>query len=195
CSICDIIYNVLKRCSLPNHLLIKNKELDMKIKDITRLAIVATIYVVFTLIIHPLSFDYIQFRFSEILVLLCFYRKDYVYSLVVGCLIANMFSPFAVYDMIFGTMATLISVILISKSKNLLVATLYPVLFNGIRVGSMLYFVLDLPVSMFASIGYVALGEFVVVSIVGFILFKILEKNRMFIEVIKANQNIETNAN
>ena len=167
----------------------------MKIKDITRLAIVATIYVVFTLIIHPLSFDYIQFRFSEILVLLCFYRKDYVYSLVVGCLIANMFSPFAVYDMIFGTMATLISVILISKSKNLLVATLYPVLFNGIIVGSMLYFVLDLPVSMFASIGYVALGEFVVVSIVGFILFKILEKNRMFIEVIKANQNIETNAN
>jgi len=167
----------------------------MKIKDITRLAIVATIYVVFTLIIHPLSFDYIQFRFSEILVLLCFYRKDYVYSLVVGCLIANMFSPLAVYDMIFGTMATLISVILISKSKNLLVATLYPVLFNGIIVGSMLYFVLDLPVSMFASIGYVALGEFVVVSIVGFILFKILEKNRMFIEVIKANQNIETNAN
>lgn len=167
----------------------------MKIKDITRLAIVATIYVVFTLIIHPLSFDYIQFRFSEILVLLCFYRKDYVYSLVVGCLIANMFSPFAVYDMIFGTMATLISVILISKSKNLLVATLYPVLFNGIILGSMLYFVLDLPVSMFASIGYVALGEFVVVSIVGFILFKILEKNRMFIEVIKANQNIETNAN
>lgn len=167
----------------------------MKIKDITRLAIVATIYVVFTLIIHPLSFDYIQFRFSEILVLLCFYRKDYVYSLVVGCLIANMFSPLAVYDMIFGTMATLISVILISKSKNLLVATLYPVLFNGIIVGSMHYFVLDLPVSMFASIGYVALGEFVVVSIVGFILFKILEKNRMFIEVIKANQNIETNAN
>lgn len=167
----------------------------MKIKDITRLAIVATIYVVFTLIIHPLSFDYIQFRFSEILVLLCFYRKDYVYSLVVGCLIANMFSPLAVYDMIFGTMATLISVILISKSKNLLVATLYPVLLNGIIVGSMLYFVLDLPVSMFASIGYVAFGEFVVVSIVGFILFKILEKNRMFIEVIKANQNIETNAN
>lgn len=167
----------------------------MKIKDITRLAIVATIYVVFTLIIHPLSFDYIQFRLSEILVLLCFYRKDYVYSLVVGCLIANMFSPLAVYDMIFGTMATLISVILISKSKNLLVATLYPVLLNGIIVGSMLYFVLDLPVSMFASIGYVALGEFVVVSIVGFILFKILEKNRMFIEVIKANQNIETNAN
>ena len=62
----------------------------MKIKDITRLAIVATIYVVFTLIIHPLSFDTFNLDFRDISITLLL-RKDYVYSLVVGCLIANMF--------------------------------------------------------------------------------------------------------
>ena len=49
----------------------------------------------------------------------------------------------------------------------------------------MLYFVLDLPVSMFASIGYVALGEFVVVSIVGLSCLKYLKKTGCLLKLLR----------
>ena len=47
----------------------------MTIRRITKLAAVAALYVVFT-IINPFSYDMVQFRVSEVLVLLCFYRRD-----------------------------------------------------------------------------------------------------------------------
>ena len=51
-------------------------------KNLVRLALVAALYAALTLALPGLSFPAIQFRFSEILVLLCFYRKDYSISLI-----------------------------------------------------------------------------------------------------------------
>jgi len=157
--------------------------------DITRIALVASLYIALTWI-NPYSYGEIQFRISEVLVLLCFYRKDYSYSLIIGCLIANVFSPVGILDIVFGTLATAISVLLISYSKRLFIATLYPVIFNGIIVGALIYYATSSPVPIWALMGYVAIGEFVVVSVVGYILFKILVKNKLFLEIIEANQNI-----
>ena len=67
-------------------------------KNLVRLALVAALYAALTLALPGLSFPAIQFRFSEILVLLCFYRKDYSISLILGCFIANCFSPMALMD-------------------------------------------------------------------------------------------------
>ena len=53
--------------------------MKLKIKDITRLAIVAALYVALTYVSYPFAYGYMQFRISEILVLLCFFRKDYFY--------------------------------------------------------------------------------------------------------------------
>ena len=55
--------------------------------------IVTAIYVVITVLLMPYSFYGIQFRISEALVLLCFYKKDYIIPLTLGCAIANLFSP------------------------------------------------------------------------------------------------------
>ena len=74
---------------LANHLL-KTRSLKCQKKlKIVRLAIIAGLYVALTWATLPLSYGLIQFRVSEILLLLCFYRKDYIYSLVLGCFIAN----------------------------------------------------------------------------------------------------------
>ncbi len=62
-------------------------------KKIIRIAVVAALYAVLTLALSWISFNSIQFRVAEILIILCFFRKDYVYSLVIGCAIANCFSP------------------------------------------------------------------------------------------------------
>ena len=127
--------------------------------------------------------------------------------MVVGCLIANITSTVSAIDMVVGTFATLLAVIVIvlcskylpaifksklGMSENvasafaLIIASLSPVIFNGIIVGLELKFVYDLP--LFLTMGQVALGELVCVTIVGVILFKILEKNEAFMRLIKFNK-------
>lgn len=101
-----------------------------------------------------------------------------------------MLSILGIFDVIFGTLATALSVMLIANSKKLFVATLYPVIINGIIVGALLYFTLDKPMPIYMLMTYVAIGEFGVVSVVGYLLFSVLRRNKMFIDVIEANQNI-----
>ncbi|MDD4388216.1 MAG: QueT transporter family protein, partial [Bacilli bacterium] len=127
-------------------------------------------------------------RISEVLLLLCFYRRDYSYALIIGCFIANIFSPLGIVDALFGTLATALTVIFISKSKNIVIAALYPVLFNGVIIGLELYYFLEMP--LWEAMVWVAFGEFVVVTTVGVIIFKILEKNDGFLDFIEANQNL-----
>jgi len=157
------------------------------IRQITDNALVAAVYVAVTTLTASFSFLNIQFRIAEILVLLCFFRKDFVFGIVIGTLLANIQSPLGFYDVLFGTLASLISCLAIGFSKHLFIATLYPVIINGLVVGAELYFVLDYP--FWINAGLVALGEFVVVSIVGFTLFTLLRRNRHFLEEIKATQN------
>ena len=74
----------------------------------------------------PLSYEFSQFRISEFMNLLVFFNPTYTIGLTLGCLIANLASLYGVYDIVFGTLATLISCLLIvgcSKVvKNLLLA-------------------------------------------------------------------------
>lgn len=159
-----------------------------EVRYIIRQAVIAALYVVLTFIVSPVAYGPIQFWISEILVLLSFYRRDYILGLVLGCLIVNFFSPMFLADIIFGTLATAISVYLISRSKNLILASLYPVVINGIIIGAELYFVLKEP--LFLSMAYVALGEFLAVSILGVLTFRVLSKSKAFLELIEANQNL-----
>ncbi|MCX7657830.1 MAG: QueT transporter family protein [Oscillospiraceae bacterium] len=154
-------------------------------KRIARIAIVAALYFAVTLAVAPIAFGQVQFRVSEILVLLCFYNKDYCYSMGLGCLLANFFSPMWTLDVPFGTLATVIAVVLmVILGKNLLIASLFPVIINGIIVGLELYVAFGgLPLWMFMA--SVAFGELVVVTIVGVPVFKLLEKNQTFMKLIR----------
>ena len=82
-------------------------------KDIVSNALIAALYVVLTLITYPISFLGIQFRFAEILVLLCFFRKDYSIGLIIGCAIANLASSIGLVDVGFGTAATVVACVCI----------------------------------------------------------------------------------
>ena len=156
-------------------------------KDIVSNALIAALYVVLTLITYPISYLGIQFRFAEILVLLCFWRKDYSIGLVIGCAIANLASSIGLVDVGFGTFATLIACVGIMFSKWLAIACLFPIISNAFIVGFELYQFLGLP--FWLSVGEVALGE-TVVMIVGYVLFMILKRRKTFFDNIRANQNI-----
>lgn len=155
-------------------------------KNIVRISIIASMYIVFT-IINPFSYNAIQFRISEILMMLCFFRKDYSIGLILGCFISNLFSDIMIYDIIFGTLATVLACICMMFSKNIYVSIIYPIIFNSIIVGFELYLAFNTPFIMNAL--YVFIGE-AVVMIIGVIIFNRLRKNNHFLELIDANQNI-----
>ena len=83
-------------------------------EKIAKIAIVATLYVGATLAVTPLSFGAVQLRFSEILVLLCFYNPMYCISLILGCFVANLYSPMVHLDLIFGVASTVFTVLFIA---------------------------------------------------------------------------------
>ena len=149
---------------------------------IAKLAAVAAVYVVLTYALGFMSYGSIQFRVAEALMLLCFYRKDYGISMIIGCFVANIFSPMMLMDMIFGTLATAMAVLLIYVSPNLYIASLAPVLTNAVIVGIEL--TLSFKTPFWLNAAEVAVGEFVCVSVVGVILFKALEKNTKFMRLV-----------
>ncbi len=158
-------------------------------KNLARLALVAALYAGLTLAIPGLSFGAIQFRFSEILVLLCFYRRDYSISLILGCFIANCFSPMALMDMIFGTLATAIAVIPMFYIRNIWVASLLPVVSNGIIIAIELFVCYGNEPPLWFNMLTVAAEELAVVTIIGCPLFKLVfERNSRLMNIIGANK-------
>lgn len=161
---------------------------SINFKDTTFLvksAIIAAVYFILTIFIPALSYGPLQFRISEIMVLLVFYNKRFIPGLLVGCFLANMFSPLLLVDMIFGTLASFLAFTLMIRAKNLFIASLYPVLFMIIPALET-YFLLESDMLFVPMLFYFCLSEFLVVSIIGFGLFKILEKNKEFMKYVES---------
>lgn len=157
----------------------------LNVKNLTRLALIAAMYVAMTLAIPALSYGAIQARVAEILVLLCFYRRDYCAALIVGCVIANLFSPLGWYDLVFGVAGTAIAVLPMYYIKNVFLAALLPVISNGILVGIELSLIGE---PLWFSMGTVALGE-LLVMILGAAIFKfVFEKNHALMRLIGATE-------
>lgn len=72
---------------------------------------VAAIYVVLSLLTYQFSYLEIQCRVAEALCVVIFYTPAAAWGLVIGCFLTNVFGG-SVIDMIFGTLATLIAVLL-----------------------------------------------------------------------------------
>jgi uncharacterized membrane protein len=156
------------------------------IQWISRIAIVTSFYVVFTLVCYPLSFGSTQFRISELLMLLVFFNRKYSISMILGCFIANLFS-FNLIDCVIGTSATALACLAICFSRHLWISAFYPVITNALLVGFELSYFYQEPFWL-CSLG-VALGEFVCVTLLGGITFTILRKNKNLMKKLGANRN------
>ena len=90
------------------------------VRFIAQGAVIAALYVVLTLISQALgllSFD-VQLRFSEALCVLPYFTAAAVPGLTLGCVLANLLTGGAPWDILFGSFATLIGAVvcrLISK--------------------------------------------------------------------------------
>lgn len=104
-------------------------------RDLSLAAIIAAVYAVLTLILPIPPFTGIQVRLSEALTVLPFLFPAAAPGLVIGCFIANLFSPYPL-DIVVGTAATLIACILTQYMPNRYLAPLPPVLCNAFIVGA-----------------------------------------------------------
>ena len=147
-------------------------------RSIVRGGLIAAIYVVLTLIFQPISFSMnspLQFRVSEALTLLPIVTADAVPGLFVGCLLANWLGGGIWFDVVLGSIATLLAALCTRKFRSKpVVAAIFPTIFNGLIVGPVVYFAYVRapgdPISvttLLFNMATVALGELVVCYVLG----------------------------
>ncbi len=160
-------------------------------------AVVAAAYAVLTwaAALANLAYGPVQFRFSEALTVLPVFTSAAVPGLTVGCLLANILSGYGIYDMVFGTLATLLAALLTRAVRNVrfrgipVLAPLPPVIINALMVGLELTVVSrgKLDPSIFQDFNWmlfwsnaasVGLSEFVVCYVLGLPLAAAIVKNR-----------------
>lgn len=149
---------------------------------ITKAAFIAALYVVLTWLSNMFGLagdNVIQFRISEALTILPFFTSAAIPGLTIGCLLSNLLMPnFVIWDVIFGTLATLIGTVLtyvLRKYKWL--APVPPILSNTIIVPFVLRYAYGLQDAWWFMSLTVFIGEFVCCGILGMILLFALKKH------------------
>lgn len=97
--------------------------------------IIAAIYAALTLLLPIPQYGGIQFRVAEAMTVLPFLFPAATPGLFVGCVIANLFSPYPL-DVVCGSAATLIACLLTQRMPNRWLASLPPVVCNMVIVGA-----------------------------------------------------------
>ena len=87
--------------------------MNKRVKFICHAALIAAIYVLLTYLAAAmgLSSGVIQVRFSEALCILPYFTAAAIPGVTLGCLLANILTGCAFWDIVFGTLATLIGVV------------------------------------------------------------------------------------
>ena len=161
-------------------------DFDMKKFDVKTLTIggaIAALYVVLTLVANAfgLASGAIQVHLSEALTILPCFTAAAVPGLTVGCILANIITGCALWDVVFGSLATLIGAAgtYLLRKKPLL-AWFPPVLSNAIIVPIVLQKVYGVPDSFWYLMLTVGAGEVIACGILGLLLYKALSKTKIF---------------
>ena len=117
-------------------------------RQLTCAAIVGAAYAVLSIFgsVFGITYGPIQCRFSEALCVLPFLMPETAWGLGVGCLIANLLSPYGILDIVVGSAATLLAALLTARCKKKWLAPLLeqvyaplpPVAANMVLVGLVL---------------------------------------------------------
>ena len=147
-------------------------------KHIAQAALIAAAYAALTVLLAPISYSVMQVRISEALCVLALFTPAAVPGLTIGCLIANMLGPNGIWDVVLGTLATLIGVvgIYLLRNKNFFIALLPNILSNAIIIGLCCRYLWGEQLSVIICMLLVCAGEAISCYIPGFIFAKALEK-------------------
>lgn len=142
---------------------------------VAQAGVIAAMYVVLTLISNAfgLANGAIQVRISEALCILPCFMPAAIPGLFVGCIISNILTGAIVWDIVFGSIATLIGAIgtRMLREKRFL-AVLPPIVSNTIIVPFILVYAYNIQGSLPLFMLTVGIGEIISVGVFGEILYK-----------------------
>jgi uncharacterized membrane protein len=148
----------------------------VSVRVLTRAATYAALYAVLTLVpgLNSLAYGQVQFRLSEGLMAFACFDVAAVPGLAVGAALANVASPMGITDVLFGATLTLIAAAVMCAVGPRPWALATPVVVNGLGVGLELRLLLGLP--LWPSVGFVALGESVVMLTLGAVMYSLASR-------------------
>ena len=146
-------------------------------------ALIAAAYATLSYISAPLTFMFFQFRLSEALCILPIFFPEAIPGLFIGCIVANYISGCVIWDIIFGSVATLLGAIfarVLSKlpRKLMFLSTLPTVFANAIIVPFVIIYAYGSPDSYLFLFATVAAGELVTATGIGTLLYYQIEKRK-----------------
>ena len=160
---------------------LQHKRKKFSVRDLAQGAIIAAIYALLTIFLAPISSGLVQCRVAEAMSVLPYFTFSAVPGLFIGCLLANLLTGAPIYDVLFGSLATLIAAYLTYALRNRVPKYLAPmpsVVINALVVGWLLTYVYQVPVSFWVAAGYVAVGQAIACFALGLPLMTLLERFR-----------------
>ena len=160
-----------------------NKKNSILLLDLTQGAMIAALYVVLTFIANlaGLASGVIQVRLSEALTILPVFTAAAVPGLAVGCVLANLLTGCAIWDVVFGSLATLIGAVgtRLLRGQSPVLAVLPPILSNIIvpLVLQRVYGVEDAYWYLAMTVGA---GEIISCGVLGLLLYRSLKNTKIF---------------
>lgn len=151
-------------------------KMHRKVRYIIEGAVIAAMYAGVTLFTPAVGFAFSgwQVRIAEAMTLLPLATPAAIPGLFVGCLMVNLVGSGNIFDIIFGSLATLVAAIMTYKIKNKWLAALPPVLVNAVVVGLVQALVFHLPFWLTAL--QIFVGQAIACYALGIPLIKAIEK-------------------
>ncbi len=146
---------------------------------LTNAGMIAALYVVLTVLAAQfnLANGAIQVRFSEALTILPVFTVAAVPGLTVGCILANLLTGCAAWDVVFGSLATLIGAVgtRLLRQRPLL-AWIPPVISNAAIVPVILMKVYGVEDAWWFLVLTVGAGELISCGLLGLLLWKFAQR-------------------
>lgn len=155
-----------------------------KTQSITIAGLIAAAYVVLTFLSQSvgLASGAIQFRLSEALTIMPMFTSVAIPGLTVGCLLANMLTGCALWDVVFGSAATFLGALgtyLLRKTENPYLGCLPPIISNMLIVPAVLMKVYGAPESYWYLMLTVGIGEVACCGVLGVVFYKLIKKRKL----------------
>lgn len=156
-----------------------------KVNFIVQAAVIAALYVVFTFVsaAFGMSSGIIQCRLSEAMSILPAFLPAAIPGLFIGCMISNITTGAVIYDVIFGSIATLIGAVVTyfigKKSKSIPLYTVPTIISNTVIIPFVLRYAYGAEDAFWFMVLTVFAGELISAGILGSLLGFALKKRRI----------------
>ena len=159
-------------------------KMSMKVRFLSHAAMIGALYVALTFVsaAFGLSSGAVQVRLSEALTVLPVFTPAAIPGLVVGCLLSNMLTGCLPWDIVFGTLATLLGALgtYALRRFSRWFAPIPPILANSFIVPAVLQSVYGVEEAYPLLMASVGLGEIIAAGVFGMFLYHAVKKTKLF---------------